>query len=47
MGSCLGVIFALLIFAATGITLVYQWNTNSSMKFERVHGDTTEHIINE
>ncbi len=35
MGSCLGIIFALLVFVATGVTLLFQWNANSHMTFER------------
>lgn len=36
MGSLLGIIFALVVFVATGVTLVFQWNANSTLEFERI-----------
>lgn len=35
MGYILGIIFALVVLVATTATLVFQWNANSTLKFER------------
>lgn len=35
MGYLLGIIFALVVLVATTATLVFQWNANSTLKFER------------
>lgn len=43
MGTCLGIIFALVVFVSTALTLVFQWNVSSTVKFERAdHAEETQ-----